>query len=477
VSLIPFVGRHTELAELQALLKKRTASLVVIKGRRRVGKTRLLEEFTKGKKSYFLRGLAPTIKTTAQNQRDHFAQQMSEATGLPEIKADDWAKLFMLLARETKTGRIIVVLDEISWMGSLDPDFISKLKDAWDTYFKKNPKLILILCGSISTWIDENIINSTGFHGRISWTIALNPLPLNDANRLLELQGFKGSIYEKFKILSVTGGVPWYIEQMQGIYSAEDNIKRQCFSRGGALVEEYDRIFKELFGKQDVLYKNIVKSLVNGDLEYAAIAEFAEYKSSGRLSNYLEDLIKAGFLSRDYTWDLKKERQSVISRFRLSDNYLRFYLKYIDRKRAQIELDRFEKLALSSLQGWESVMGLQFENLVVNNREILLNKLHIRGEDIIYDNPYWQRQTSQKKGCQIDYMVQTKYRNIYLCEIKFSRNEINANITEEVKEKIARLQLPKNVAVLPVLIHVNGVTEKVITKGYFYSVIDFGDLL
>ena len=114
-----FVGRQEELQELQTLLKKRAASLVVVKGRRRVGKTTLLEEFVSNKKSYFFRGLAPTDKTTAQDQRDNFSRQLSVMTGLPEITVNDWSKLFLLLARETKIGRIIIILDEISWMGSL----------------------------------------------------------------------------------------------------------------------------------------------------------------------------------------------------------------------------------------------------------------------------------------------------------------------------------------------------------------------
>jgi len=472
-----FIGRREELQELDALLNKKTASLVVVKGRRRVGKTRLLQEFVKKKKSIVLRGLAPQEGTTEQDERDEFARQLSTATGLPEVKVDDWTKLFILAAREVKSGRVILILDEISWMGSKDSKFVSKLKDAWDEYFKKNPKLILILCGSISTWIDENIVNNTGFYGRISWTLSLEQLPLPDANALLEAHGFKGSAYEKFKILSVTGGVPWYLEQMQGNYSADENIKRQCFTKGGVLVEEYDRIFKELFGKRDVLYKTIIKTLANSSLEYNEIAKNAEYKSSGRLSQYLEDLEKAGFVARDYSWSLKGGKQLAISQFRLSDNYLRFYLKTIASKRALIEKGRFKFVALSSFPGWESIMGLQFENLVVNNREILLNKLNIRGEDILYDNPFLQRKTALTKGCQIDYMIQTKYKNLYACEVKFSRNPVNTNVIEDMREKINRLALPRGLAVLPILIHVNGVAESVTAKDYFYSVIDFGDLL
>lgn len=472
-----FVGRDRELEELNALLKKKTASLIVVKGRRRVGKSRLIEEFIKKKKSYVFRGLAPHQKTTAQGQRDEFASQLSEATGLPEIMADDWTKLFALLSREVRTGRIIIVFDEISWMGSEDSNFTSKLKDAWDQYFKKNSKLILILCGSVSTWIDENIINSTAFYGRVSWTITLKELPLGDANHLLEANGFKGSTYEKFKILAVTGGIPWYIEQINSDFLADENIKRQCFTSGGVLVEEYDRIFKELFGKKDVLYKTIIKTLANGALEYDEISIQAEYKSSGRLSQYLEDLIKAGFISRDYTWNLKDGKPSTISRFRLSDNYLRFYLKYIEKKRPQIEKGQFNKISLSSFTGWETIMGLQFENLVINNRRLLLDKLNLRDEDILYDNPYIQHRTVRQKGCQIDYMIQTKHKNFYLCEIKFSRQPIRVDVIKQVQEKIKQLSLPRGVAVLPILIHVNGVTEKMNEENYFYSIIDFGSLL
>jgi hypothetical protein len=242
--------------------------------------------------------LAPHEHTTKQDQLDEFAKQLSRATGLPEIKVDDWSKLFILLSKEAATGQVLIILDEISWMGSEDEDFLGKLKNAWDDHFKKNPNLLMIVCGSVSTWIDENILNSKAFYGRISWTLNLLPLPLQDCNRLLEAQNFKGSWYEKFKILSVTGGIPWYIEQIQGNLNADDNIKRQCFTNGGALVDEFEKIFHDVFGKKDAPYKEIVAALANGPIEYKDISEVAGYKSSGRLSAYLTNLEKSGFISK-----------------------------------------------------------------------------------------------------------------------------------------------------------------------------------
>jgi AAA+ ATPase superfamily predicted ATPase len=472
-----FVGRKKELEELNALLNKKAASLVVVKGRRRIGKSRLLEEFGKKKNVLKFIGLAPQEDTTRQVQLDEFARQLSQMTHLPEVKANDWGKLFSLLSSQVQKGRIIVILDEISWMGSEDSDFLGHLKTAWDEQFSKNPKLLLILCGSISSWIDDNILNSKAFFGRVSWTLNLEPLPLYDCNALLEKAGFRGSNYEKFKVVSITGGVPWYLEQIQGGLSADDNIRRQCFTKGGMLVDEFRRIFHEIFGKRDQLYKNIVKALENGPAEYEKIIEISGYKSSGRLSEYLVDLTKAGFITRDFTWSLKSGKTVRISQFRLSDNYLRFYLKYMEPRFDLIEKGRFENIALSTLSGWDVIMGFQFENLVLSNRNAIIKLLNLRFEDILADNPYLQKKTKRQKGCQIDYLIQTKYNNLYLCEIKFSKHPVGAKVIEEVQEKIRRLKLPRGLAVLPVLIHVNGVQDTVEESDFFCKIIDFGDLL
>ncbi|MBY0282086.1 MAG: hypothetical protein K2W94_08040 [Alphaproteobacteria bacterium] len=249
--------------------------------------------------------------------------------GLPGLAATDWTDLFTLLARQTQKGQIVILLDEISWMGSKDPTFLGKLKNAWDLEFHKNPHLILILCGSISTWIQQNIISSTGFFGRISLDLTLEELPLKDCSEFLEKQGFRGSVYEKFKILSVTGGIPWYLEQIHPKMNSDENIKNLCFRKDGILAKEFDLIFHDLFSRRSHLYKSIVEILADGPLEFGEICKKLEYANSGVLTQYLEDLAKAGFISRDYTWLLKSGKTSKLSHFRLTDNYLRFYLKYV----------------------------------------------------------------------------------------------------------------------------------------------------
>ncbi len=475
--IAPFIGRASELKTLYKLLKKSSSSLVVIQGRRRIGKSRLIAEF--GKNFTFLQftGLPLTAETTAQSQRDEFSRQLNIQTSLPEVKADDWSKLFLLLAEKIKTGRVVLLFDEISWIGSKDPDFLGKVKNAWDIQFKNNPELIFILCGSVSSWIEKNILSSTGFLGRISLRLRLDELPLADCKKFWDRVGSDVSAYEKLKVLSVTGGVPRYLEEIKPTLSAEENIKDLCFVESGALVNEFNEIFSDLFLNRSTTYKRIVHALSNGPMEIKAVSRKLDLTQTGHLSECLDDLIKSGFISRDYTWDIRTTRISKLSHFRLSDNYLRFYLRYIDRNLPRILNNEFEFRSLASLPGWEVIMGLQFENLVLKNRRCLKDRLGIKPEEIISDNPFFQRKTARQPGCQIDYLIQTKFGGLYACEFKFTRGLVQPSIISEMRLKLERFQYPKGFSCRPVLVHVNGVHEDIINSGYFADIIDFTEFL
>ena len=468
----PFYGRETELKRLNDLLKKKTSSLVVIQGRRRIGKSRLIEEFSKNHHTFYFTGLPPEKDTTAQQQRDFFVNQMSSFISANEINAGDWMTIFRQLAQHTNDGRIIVVFDEINWMGTLDSAFLGKLKSAWDLYFSRNPQLILILSGSMSAWIDAKILRSTGFMGRVSLELTLKELSLPVCNLFWGKQAPLVSSYEKFKILSITGGVPRYLQEIDPYVSAEENIYRMAFTPGGILVEEFDRIFSDLFLKRSPRYKEIVERLVDGSTSLQQIRISLGIEKGGTLSEYIKDLVETGYIARDYHWDIKTRVKSKISKYRLKDNYLRFYLKYIEPKRENIE-----KGHLKTPPAWLTIMGIQFENLVANNFHALYAALHINPQEIVFDSPYFQRPTENDPGCQIDYLIQTEFNTLYVCEVKFSKGEIGRTVIPEVKEKIRRLSRGRNFSIRPVLIHVNGVNEEVIEAGFFAHIIDFGQLL
>lgn len=469
-----FIGRDAEMARLKGLFDKKSASLIVVRGRRRIGKSTLLAEFGKSMKSFFFSGNPPVRTTTAQIQREAFALQL-ERVGILGVKPDDWSTLFWRLSEKVQKGKVLIVFDEISWLGGKDPQFLGNLKTAWDLYFSKNPRLILALCGSVSSWIEKNILSSTGFLGRITLDLVLEELPLEVCDAFWHPKEKRITSYEKFKFLSVTGGVPLYLEQVRPNLPAERNIQDLCFTKGGLLVREFDAIFSDLFSRAKTRHKEIVESLAEGPKELLQICKELQKNAGGVFSKYLEELVKAGFVKRDFTWDLKSGKEKKLSRYRLSDNYLRFYLKYIAPNRSSIEKESFSSL-IPQLPGWEGIMGLQFENLVVHNRKTLWNILGISPEEIVMEGPFFQSATGKQAGCQIDYMIQTRFHTLYLCEVKFSKDAIGMKILEEMEKKRMALKTPRNFSIRPVLLHVNGVAERVVDERYFDSIVDFGEL-
>lgn len=475
-----FIGREEELKSLGRLLSKHSASMVVIKGRRRIGKSRLVEEFAKRHPFdhfYVFSGIPPTDKTTAQSQRDEFAHQLGSALNIPGIKADDWNTLFLLLGNRVTHGKTLILFDEISWMGSLDADFLGKLKNFWDLQLSKNAQLIFVLCGSVSAWIEKNIIQSTGFLGRPSLHLTLEQLPLSTCNEFWKTRGKGVSAYEKFKILSVIGGIPRYLELIDPTCSAEDNIKRLCFMKNSILLNEYDYIFNDIFSKRNLIYKRIVQHLIQGPADQEAISRLSNLARTSQLSDYLDELVMSGFIERDHTWQLQTGQISKLSKYRLKDNYLRFYLKYLRVQKPKIEKGIFNEISLTTLPNWDIIMGLQFENLVLNSHQELIQAIGIQPHEIVFCNPFFQRQTTRQSGCQIDYLIQTRFDTAYVCEIKFSRFEIGLEIINEVAKKIERLKLPRHFSYRPVLIHVNGVREDVKDSNFFSNIIDFGEFL
>lgn len=124
-----------------------------------------------------------------------------------------------------------------------------------------------------------------------------------------------------------------------------------------------------------------------------------------------------------------------------------------------------------------TILGLQFENLVLNNRTSIHNFLGLKPENIVTANPYIQRKTKRHQSCQIDYLIQTKFNTLFICEIKFSKQEIGASAISEVQQKIKTLARPKGFSCFPVLIQVNGVSDRVLENNYFSEILDFSKIL
>ncbi|NGX39864.1 MAG: hypothetical protein KR126chlam1_01201 [Chlamydiae bacterium] len=467
-----FFGRKSELQQLQIFFERNRPGIAVCCGRRRIGKSTLIQHATKNHHFVEFYGLSPRKGAGTQAQLNHFSRLLAKNFNIPKVKFDDWQSALDMLAGLTREGEYVIFLDEISWMAGKDRDFPGKLKGVWDTQFKQNPALKLILCGSVSSWIQENILQNKGFVGRVSLIIQLDELPLPDANRFW-INHSLISAYEKFKILCVTGGVPRYLEEINPKWDAEENIKQLCFIPGGVLLEEFDKIFSDLFGKQTEKYQDIIRVLLNSPKSTEEICDLLNIKASGGFSQKLNVLTECGFLKRDYVWLGKK--RSRLSKYRLCDNYLRFYLKYIEPKKDLIEKGLYRDVDLANLADWSSMMGLQFENLVLNNLPLLLKKLKIAPESLLSASPYFQKRTKRKDGCQIDLLIQTRF-TYYVCEVKFGK-KIGKDVIEDVLRKIDCITVPKTVLVRSVLIYQGELSNEVVDANFFSNAIAFEEFL
>lgn len=473
-----FVGRGAYLEKLEALWRKATSSLVVVAGRRRIGKSTLVEEFAARSKCDFIEivGLAPDDKMTNQKQIDNFCERLAQATGQPEAKCDCWAKAFDALdAALRRRGRTIVFLDEISWMGKYDDSFAAFLKTAWDTRLSRHDRLILVVAGSVSAWIRANIQRSKGYVGRISLDFTLPELPLSECLEFWGRKADRTSTREVLDVLSVTGGVPKYLNEMNPSLSPDDNIRRLCYDPDGYLFKDYDRIFDDVFGGSVVAKRRILEALAEGPASISELAEKFKSDPNGHLSQDVSELEEAGFVAGSEGLNPATGKPVRERRYRLKDNYTRFYLRYVLPKREAIRNGFYRAIPLERLPGWDAVMGLQFENLVLNNIQAVASLVGLEGKCIESAAPYFRSGRKTGRGVQIDYLVQLS-KAVYLFEIK-RKQKITVAIEDEVRQKLERIKLPKGKSAKLVLVYEGELDPEIEEDGFFDYLISADRLL
>ena len=477
-----FLGRDDELVEFRQLIHPQRAILATCQGRRRIGKSTFIRQCgTLVDHFYSISGLPPQPDLGKQDQLENFSEALAREFGVPELPLESWQKAFHFLSTLLpQKGKILVLLDEISWMSIGDRNFAGHLKNAWDSYFSQHPNLVLVLCGSVSSWIEENILNSTGFVGRISWQFRLGPLPLHHCNSFWtgrEKNKAKPTpTRDKLRLLSITGGVPRYLEEIDPRRSAEQNVERLCFHKSGLLFNEFDQIFHDIFTRKADSYREIVRALVDGPRTVLQISKTLGRISGGSLSAALHDLEGAGFIAqnRSFNPDTAKDLQRTL-RFRLSDNYLRFYLKYVEPKRTAIKKGIYQRVPLEALEAWDSIMGLQFENLIHNSRDELLSILGLGNTTIKNLGPYYQTQTQRRKACQIDLLIRTG-ASLYIIEAK-ARKKVPTSVIDEVRQKIDRLKVPRSLPVRTVLAYEGELEPGIRNTDFFDHLVSFEQLL
>jgi len=476
-----FFGREEQLLQLDSLWDKPVPSLVTCRGRRRVGKSTLVEEFARRSSARFIKieGLRPGPKTTARDELLAFSRQLAKQAKTSRTCPDDWSDAFDRLAKAIKgRGRIVVLLDEISWLAHGEPAFSDYLKIAWDNSFKKRSGLLFVVCGSVSSWIKDNIIDNSGFMGRRSVDMVVPELPLSQCVRFWGMRADRIDAREIIDVLSVTGGIPRYLEEVSPRLSAEENIRRMAFLPNSVLREDFDEMFNDVVTEKPKFSARVLRCLVDGPKSCAEVVRTLGIGKGGDVSRAMAVLEESGFLAPECTRNPETGEELRERRYRLRDNYARFYLRYVEPQKESIDMGAFAFASLDELDGIETVLGLAFENLVVNNCRDLLKHLHLEGSLVTSAAPYRRKGTKGKNGrpgCQVDLLIQTR-RALYVVEVKRKR-EIGRDIIDEVDKKVRAIKRPKGVSARTALVYDGHLSPVARADGYFDAIVPFRELL
>lgn len=473
-----FFGREEELDQLAGLWHKRVASLVTCRGRRRIGKSVLIEEFSRRTGARFIKieGKRPQKGWNNATELEAFAEQLAAQTGAETTPPSNWLNAFIRLSDKVRDEeKTVVLLDEISWLGHFDETFAATLKIAWDNYFKKHDRLVLVVCGSVSGWIRDNIIDNRAFLGRRSLDVVLRELPPAECAKFWGETARRTAPREIIDVLSVTGGVPRYLEEIDPSLSASENIKRLCYLPNSILRVDFDEMFNDVVTEQPVFTGKVLRLLVDGPQSVTEIAGALGTEKGGRISKALDMLAECGLVSADSGLNPETGAEIRERRYRLRDNYARFYLKFIEPVARMIDDGSYRFGSLSMLDGWSAVMGLAFENLVVNNYTRLLSHLHLDNTLITSAAPYRKAAVrGRSRGCQVDLLIQSQGM---ICIVEVKRCDIDKSIIAEVDRKVSCISRPAGVSIRTALVFDGAIAPTVEANGYFNAIIPFSKLI
>ena len=476
-----FYGRSEQMEQLRRLLHKQVGSFVTCRGRRRVGKSTLIEKFAQDCGAHFLKleGVKPKARYTNEHELKAFADQLSAQTGAESSVPSNWLNAFIRLDREIRDDGqwTVVLLDEIAWFGYYDAMFSDTVRVAWENYWRKHDRLIVVACGSVSSWIKENIIDNKAFYGRRSLDLVVPELPLAECVKFWGERASRIDPTEIIDVLSVTGGVPMYLQEIDPTLSADENIRQLAYAPNAVLRVDFDDMFTDVITEQPLFTGRALRCLVDGPKTVTEIARELGVEKGGRVTDAMMRLAEAGLVSADVGQNPETGAVSRERRYRLRDNYTRYYLKLIEPVKGIIDSGAYRFSSLSRLEGWQRIMGLAFESLVVNNYAEILPHLHLGGALVTSAAPYQKRgrRGTTGEGCQIDLLVQTEGT---VCVVECKRKKaIDKDVIQEVDRKVKKIARPDGVSIRTALVYDGELSAFVETNGYFDVLIPFKKLL
>lgn len=426
------IGRTAEVELLERYVASANAEFIALYGRRRVGKTFLVNQVFKGRFTFAMTGVLDGNK---EEQMDAFVDALDLFGFECKERPENWMAAFTVLRKflmhKVSSGEpCIVFIDEIPSLDTQGSGFVKALGHFWNSWASNQDNFKLIVCGSATSWMVKNLIDSKGgLHNRITHEIKLKPFTLQETAEYLLSRNFAWSKLLVLQTYMFTGGVAYYLSLLDESESLAQNIDRLYFAENGEMRREYKRLFRTLFSSAEP-YMRLVEILARKKEGLTRKEIIAEMKSEkgGTLSEQLQNLEECGFVRKFMIREKKvvKENGGI---YQLVDPFTLFHLY-------------FEGKAKGDTRYWEnhintpivnSWLGTAFEKVCLLHVEQIKAALKIAG---ISTQQYSWRSKDIENRAQIDLIIDRADGVINLCEIKYS--ETDYSLSEVEFQKIER---------------------------------------
>ena len=429
------VGREREKDIIERCLESNRPEFVVVYGRRRIGKTFLVREYFNGQFSFYSTGISGRKMS---GQLKAFAESLVSYGDTEKTVPKDWFEAFSRLKkllctktvhRDPASGKRVIFLDELPWMNTAKSDFVPALDYFWNSWGSSQEDLLLIVCGSATSWIINHLLKDKGgFHNRITKRIQLMPFSLEECSRLLENNGVQLTRSQIIECYMIFGGVPYYLNLLDSRLSLAQNVDELCFKPYGDLTDEYSELFSSLFKNPDK-YMLVVEELA-GSKRGKTRNELASDKKIGggaTLTGVLSDLEQCGFIRKylDYT------RPKNGAYYQLIDPFVLFCLRFLKGGK------RISWMEYINTPGYNAWRGNAFEISCLNHIPQIKAALGISG---VSTQEYAWRSRAFDPRAQIDLLIDRKDGIINLCEMKYTDAAFEMD-KEEYEKLMSRLDV------------------------------------
>jgi AAA+ ATPase superfamily predicted ATPase len=410
------IGRINEQEKLKRRYVSDKAEFVALYGRRRVGKTFLVKSLFEQDFAFYATGIN---NGDASRQLANFNNEIANFGGKALSEAQNWFDAFenlnTLIKTSPNTAKKVIFLDEISWMSTFKSDFLSALDHFWNRWMSSRSDILLIICGSATSWIIDNIVNNTGgLHNRLTEQIRLEPFTLRESeeyflDRQIPLPRFQ--ILEAYMIF---GGIPYYMDLFEPDRSLAQNVDRAYFAQDAPLKSEFDNLYRALFSNAD-RHIEVIHALSSRrkGLIREEITGITKIKGGGTLTKILSDLVSCGFVREYYAFGKRKRGRM----FQLTDPFTLFHLTFSDKQKRFAENYWLHYSTTPAHSAWS---GFAFERVCLMHLPQIKHALGVSG--VLTETSSWQSKSSEP-GVQIDLVLERSDRIIHLCEMKFSSDE------------------------------------------------------